>query len=127
MAAVMAAAAWMKSLAQRVADAVGFDPTILISIFMTFMELLKNCKKPASKAEALAMVDDEYAAMFGDVDDDEERKRRRRDEEHKCPMLFRMACRQHKVKDRDDQEALYVQYVAESKQDRDKLAALMAA
>jgi len=122
-----AASAWMRSLALRVALAVGFDPTILISIFMAFMELLKNCKKPANKAEALAMYDDEHATLFGDGDDDDDRRGRIRDDEHKCPMLFRVACRRYGVKDRDDQAALYVKYVSEGHQDRDKIAALLVA
>lgn len=109
------ASASVKTYGTKVADRVGFDPTIIITIITMIFELLKNCKKPANKSAAAEMIGDEVDAIF---------HRRRRD---KCPLQFRKCFRQEGIRDREEQDELWEAMVIEADADRETVGAMLAA
>lgn len=103
-----------KSFGERVADSVGFDPTIIIAIVTAIINLLQQCKKPQNKAAAAAMIDEEVQALM---------RRRRSD---RCPLQFRKVFRREGIHDKDDQDAIWEQMVAEANEDKEAVAAMLA-
>lgn len=101
--------------ADRVAESVGFDPATILTIITTIIGIIQSCKKPANKAAATAMIDDEFAVLVA---------RKRTD---KCPLQFRKVFKANGVFDKDEQNDLWQAIVDDAKKNRVSVAGALVA
>lgn len=103
-----------KQFGTKVANNVGFDPTIIIGIITAIMTLIQNCKKPANRNAAGNMIDEEFAAVVS---------KKRKD---KCPLQFRKVFRENGITSKEDMNDCWEAMVMQAKLDRTAVSALLA-
>lgn len=100
----------IRGVANRVAQAVGFDPSAIIAIITALIQAFQNCKKPANKSEAVDALADGY-----------------RNHARKCPIWFRGCFRQNGVKDIDDIHDMWAAIMADAHAHQAEVAGALVA
>lgn len=104
-----------EKLGTTVADNVGFDPTVIIGIIMAIIQMIQNCKKPANKADAGTIIDDEVQTLLS---------RRRPD---KVPLQIKRAFRRNGIDDKEEQEVIWESIVSEAAANREPCCSMLVA